>query len=1176
MATKTFKIGLNNTDKQNMAQDVYERVLALSFEEYNSSSLYSVNDYVVENDLLYRCIVAVTTPEAFDSDKWVQATLNDVINSVNGAVESVANKAEVDGNYPTMTVGAAESIVSDREIDNPELSCPPITFGITGGEAEIQTGINKFEDMYGKSIKFNQLVKLRNVTVSGVTAVSDLTNHTTTFNGTMSSSNHIQFGESKTHYDGHKYFAKWKVSGTIDKNQALTWTFAQALSKVITAGTYDNEKMSLFFACTRTYGGYFQLIAVPDGSTFTDFVIKDLICIDLTEIFGAGNEPTSLEECEQLFPLDYYEYNAGSILSAKSASLISRGKNQFSGFNTFIRVVTGQEYELSGITAGSLVEYDASQNEIETHSLTGRTVLTMSDNTYYVKIAATTYSDIMFYLTFPEDGGVYNEPFEEYREQVVELPNIELRSVNDIKDVAYATGGGIRRVGVVDLGSLGWDWDSDKNEFVCYGLPKPLSRRNDGLNLLCIKYKTRQQWYYAALNNKEISTRSNYPYVYVRDDSFNGDKAAFKTAMSGVMLYYELDTPEEILTSENPGWAELVYTDNFGTIEFTTSPAQIPQVEQPYFIRYTVSLTEFLDTAYVHAGGDANNLVNKNELVDYAASKDGAYENLWAGNLITDTNWRWINDFKFGTGTVDTVFNGEATLYSIRGITEWNGTTPKYVNVVSNKSIIFNLYNPELGYAHVVESDEENNGLCVFGTEITSSNVIEFSTTSDFTSITEIALTEETNSTGETYLQFNVPSDGYVRVKNAEPEDLCIANVWGGNRVSYHPAYEESVIDINSATYFPTGMKGITVNGDNTACYDEIFANKFFARCLANTFGATPSVTYVAASGTYNIYRISLSNAMNKGACEIGGSSKFAWSDVGTMSSSTPLSADTMSLASGYIYFAIAQSEDTTYTYSEDATVVDAETFASELTAKGALYKLVDTEYVSVTEYEADTTYYYISATDLHGLNGKAITDEIANKTIVYQRYSMDKTVYAGTAISPAKNWTYKMGDFGTEELTLAEGFPVTPRWAVYYPVNVVETVQQLPNNYVSLESAEQMLHQVGELQGFDFDSISVDEETGNMKVNGLVDTKETIDISNINPSAYVDISITNRNKMRNLCATRTPFILKFQVNNGKTYFVNMDCFILDGGYMCEGMFTDLSNFAKKTIWFTQDRLFFN
>ena len=551
------------------------------------------------------------------------------------------------------------------------------------------------------------------------------------------------------------------------------------------------------------------------------------------------------------------------------------------------------------------------------------------------------------------------------------------------------------------------------------------------------------------------------------------------------------------------------------------------------------------------------------DLEENYALKDGAYENLWAGNLITDQNWKWVNDFDFGTGTVDTVFNGEATLYAIRGRTSWSGTTPSYANVVSNKSVIFNLYNPTNHYAHVVESDDENNGVCVFGTGLTTSDVLEYSADTSFGTITELAITEETNSTGDTYLHATIPADGYVRVKNAEPDDLCISNVWGGNRVTYHPLYEEAVVTINSATYFATGMKSITVNGE-AVVYDELYANKYFARVLAYSFGATPSVSYVAASGTYNIYRATLTNAMNKGACEIGGSTKFAFSDVGTMSSSTPLSADTMSLASGYIYFAIAQSEDTTYTYSEDATVVDAETFASELEDKGHLYTESDGVYTEATEYTSDTTYYYISATNLHGLNGQAIVDEIKNKVIVYQRYSMDKTVYTGTAISPALDWSYAMGDFGTEELTLASGFDVVPYWLVYYPVNVLETVQQLPNNYVSLESAENLLHQVGDLQGFDFDSISVDEETGNMKVNGLVDTKETIvEFEHNFGYGTTNGTITNESDLRKI----NQLIKQAFTNTKKSAQVQI-IQMRAGGHMCYStMWSVQQNYSLVILW---------
>ena len=84
------------------------------------------------------------------------------------------------------------------------------------------------------------------------------------------------------------------------------------------------------------------------------------------------------------------------------------------------------------------------------------------------------------------------------------------------------------------------------------------------------------------------------------------------------------------------------------------------------------------------------------------------------------------------------------------------------------------------------------------------------------------------------------------------------------------------------------------------------------------------------------------------------------------------------------------------------------------------------------------------------------------------------------------------MGDFGTEELTLGSGSSI-PDWEVYYPINVLEAVQQLPDNYMSKESAENLLHQVGDLQGFDFNGISKDSETGNWQIDGLVDTKETI-----------------------------------------------------------------------------------
>lgn len=48
-----------------------------------------------------------------------------------------------------------------------------------------------------------------------------------------------------------------------------------------------------------------------DTSPFSNHEI-----FDLTQMFGAGNEPSTVEEFEKIFPNDYYPYNAGEIVSA--------------------------------------------------------------------------------------------------------------------------------------------------------------------------------------------------------------------------------------------------------------------------------------------------------------------------------------------------------------------------------------------------------------------------------------------------------------------------------------------------------------------------------------------------------------------------------------------------------------------------------------------------------------------------------------------------------------------------------------------------------------------------------------------------------------------------------------------------------------------------------------------
>lgn len=50
--------------------------ISTSTEEYSNLKTYKINDYCIYNNLLYRCIATVSTPEPFDDRKWVVTTVS--------------------------------------------------------------------------------------------------------------------------------------------------------------------------------------------------------------------------------------------------------------------------------------------------------------------------------------------------------------------------------------------------------------------------------------------------------------------------------------------------------------------------------------------------------------------------------------------------------------------------------------------------------------------------------------------------------------------------------------------------------------------------------------------------------------------------------------------------------------------------------------------------------------------------------------------------------------------------------------------------------------------------------------------------------------------------------------------------------------------------------------------
>nr|DAO84604.1 MAG TPA: tail fiber protein [Bacteriophage sp.] len=116
---------------------------------------------------------------------------------------------------------------------------------------------------------------------------------------------------------GHKYYQSLILQvvsgGSVNGANYLgiPWNFAVTKAD----GTVKKDAV---ISCTDNGNSLIQVsnIADSDGNFATCRINKKSVrLIDLTQMFGAGNEPT-LEQCREIFVNDYYPYNAGTLVSA--------------------------------------------------------------------------------------------------------------------------------------------------------------------------------------------------------------------------------------------------------------------------------------------------------------------------------------------------------------------------------------------------------------------------------------------------------------------------------------------------------------------------------------------------------------------------------------------------------------------------------------------------------------------------------------------------------------------------------------------------------------------------------------------------------------------------------------------------------------------------------------------
>lgn len=256
--------------------------------------------------------------------------------------------------------------------------------------------------------------------------------------------------------NGHKYlFCSKIISGTV--NPANGCTIGTAIQKQIVGKSF------IFEMSDKHWDSNWLSAIYSDKDTVFNKLKFSVMLIDLTAMFGSGNEPTTVEEFEKIFPADYYPYNAGEVVR------------------------------------------------------TGVTEVAVGDTAYPIP------------------------------EAIKALPGYGWSAGTARNYVDYENKQYVQCVQSVDLGTLSWVAGvGGKVSFQTSQVTGQKLTKNYSVppNIICSKYSTKtQNELWGHINVTGITADANTDgYIDVNDTSYT-DATAFKQAMQGVTLYYELANP---------------------------------------------------------------------------------------------------------------------------------------------------------------------------------------------------------------------------------------------------------------------------------------------------------------------------------------------------------------------------------------------------------------------------------------------------------------------------------------------------------------------------------------------------------------------------------------------------------------------------------------------------------
>ena len=546
---------------------------------------YNIGDLFVIDGVLYRATATIASDSEIDPETNCEETsFSTVIEAMNNIL---AGKADANGSYDNLIAGNAKQLMGTVFTEDDAA----YTFRTAGGSSDI--GDREYDEIVGGSIVWNQLQQHgSNRTNNGITyayadgilSISGATNGSNSYwrgNGS---------GVQRTNVrSGHVYLL------IPNCNKEYTGVDNSAVGRMYLSGSTSSMDITTGFNGCKMYKAladsevYIEVRFTAGEEPVTEGLVYKPMFIDLTQMFGptiadyiynleTATEGAGVAWFRKYFPKEYYEYNPGEIMSVEgltSHDLVgfnawdeewevgsidsNTGENIVSGSwrsKNFIPILPNTAYHsysptyLPATTNNNIRPrfYDSDKNYIGYNPKSGSTTINRTfvtpDNAHFMRF--TPGNDLMssheLCINLSWDGERDGE-YEPYVKHSYPLdPTLTLRGMPVLSggNLAYdgdrykSDGTVERRYGIVDLGTLDWNYTSLTYNGVTFNvfrsninsIPAKTHAKN-----ICEKYTGSEVKTYAKelenlVNDKTIWAGSSYwsstsKRIAIHDDDYS-------------------------------------------------------------------------------------------------------------------------------------------------------------------------------------------------------------------------------------------------------------------------------------------------------------------------------------------------------------------------------------------------------------------------------------------------------------------------------------------------------------------------------------------------------------------------------------------------------------------------------------------------------------------------------